>query len=128
MRIYDDFPFDTPKLLRADSFVETCASCGKWVERYPKFLEGDYFWQCYDCGCTSTKCREGRPFGKKSRDWETIVNNFNKMWTSIPYWDWETIVTDPPMKSLDWKAINEWYHSQGMYGAVTFPDEEESTE
>lgn len=68
---------------------------------------------------------EGRPFGKKSRNWEAISNQFNKLWTSIPYWEWDTIETNPPMKSLDWKAINEWYHSKGMYGAVTIPPDDE---
>ena len=37
------------------------------------------------------------------------------MWTDIPEWDWDTVETDPPMKEIDWSAIEAWYRSQGIY-------------
>lgn len=119
-------PVPMPKLLKANSLVETCASCGTWVERYPVFLDGDYFWQCDKCGNTSTKVREGRPFAPKSRDWKIIVERFEELWTMIPQWDWDSIVTEPPMKSLDWNAIREWYESQNIYGAVVYFEVDET--
>lgn len=126
MSLADERPVKAPKLLSCQSLVETCASCGTWVERYPEFLQGDYFWQCDKCGNTSVRIRQGRPYGKKSREWANIVERFEEMFDSIPYWDWETVVTEPPMKTLDWKGLNEWYHSRGMWGAVTYPSEDEA--
>lgn len=114
-KLYDDCPMKAPKLLKVKSLVETCSSCGAWVERYPEFLAGDYFWECEKCGCTSVKIRQGRPYSKKSREWENITNQFNELFLDIPYWDWDSIETEPPMKSLDWVAVEQYFNSQNIY-------------
>ena len=44
-----------------------------------------------------------------------IAKSFADMWTDIPEWDWDTVETDPPMKELDWSAIEAWYRSRGIY-------------
>lgn len=112
----DECPVKPPKLLRAESTVETCSSCGAWVERYPSFLgESDGFWECEKCGCTSVNIRDGKPFAKKSRRWADIVEMFNDLYLDIPHWDWDTVVTDPPMRELDWSAIEAWFRSQNIY-------------
>lgn len=112
----NDCPVKAPKLLKAKSTVETCASCGAWVERYPSFLgENDGYWQCDKCGSTAVKIRDGRPYSIKSRNWSQIVKWFNEGFTNIPEWDWNTIETEPPMKELDWNAIEGWYRSQNIY-------------
>lgn len=121
-------PVKAPKLLKANSLVETCASCGTWVERYPEFMGESEFWQCDKCGNTSVKVRQGRPYSKKSRNWGWINAQFIELFDSIAYWDWDTIVTDPPMKELDWKALDEWYQSRNMYGAVCYPHDEDESE
>lgn len=109
-------PVPAPKLLKANSTVETCASCGAWVERYPSFMgENDGFWECEKCGCTSMNIRDGKPFGRKSRRWSEIVKMFEESYTDIPYWDWDTIETEPPMRDLDWSAIEAWYASQNIH-------------
>ena len=112
----DDCPVKAPRLLKAKSLVETCASCGAWVERYPSFLgEPDGYWQCEKCGCTSVRIRDGKPFGPKSRRWHDLVEMFEDLYLNIPEWDWDTVETDPPMKSLDWEAVEEWFRSQNIY-------------
>jgi hypothetical protein len=109
-------PVSVPKLLKAKSTVVHCASCGAWVRRYPDFLgEDDVFWECERCNNTSQTLREGRPYGKKSRQWAQIVEWFNDCCFDIPPWDWDTVETDPPMSSLDWKALERWYRSQNIY-------------
>ncbi len=109
-------PVPAPKLLKADSLVETCASCGAWVNRYPAFFgESDRYWQCDKCGCTSVKIRDGRPYGSKSRQWEHVVIEFNELYLDIAYWDWDTVVTDPPMHTLDWAAVETWFRSQNIH-------------
>lgn len=112
----DNCPVQAPKLLKAKSTVETCASCGAWVDRYPSFYgESDGYWECDKCGCTSVKLRDGRPFSKKSRKWDEVVQVFEECYLDIPQWDWNTIVTEPPMITLDWGAVEEWYRSQNIY-------------
>jgi hypothetical protein len=116
-------PVKAPKLIKANALVETCASCGAWVERYPEFFgDDDRFWQCDKCGNTSIKIRQGRPYSNQSKQWAWIVEEFEKLWDGSPYWDWETVVTEPPMKDIDWKAIRDWYHSQNIYGYVVTPN------
>lgn len=111
----NDCPVPAPKLLKANSTVEVCSSCGAWAGRYPTFMEGDSFWQCEKCYCTSVKLREGRPYGAKSREWARIVEQFNRLYLDIPYWDWDTIETEPPMKTLDWKTVEEWFRQRNIY-------------
>jgi len=78
-------------------------------------MGGDEMWDCDKCGNTSCYEREGRPYSSKSRKWDWIVEQFNDVYLNIPYWDWDTIVTDPPMKTLDWTAVEEWFRSQHIY-------------
>lgn len=112
----NECPVKPPKLISADSLVETCASCGAWVERYPAFLgDNDSFWQCDKCDNTSVKIRDGRKYGKKSREWSNIVQMFEKYYLDIYPEDWDTIVTEPAMKDLDWDAIRAWNESRGIY-------------
>lgn len=110
-------PVSAPKLIKAKSLVETCASCGAWAERYPEFFgEADnYCWQCEKCSNTSVKIREGRSYGAKSREWENIVKQFNELFLDITPDYWDSVETEPPMKDLDWQAIEAWYRSQGIY-------------
>ena len=109
-------PVPTPKLISAKSTVITCGHCGAWVERYPAFMgEFEDFWQCEKCGYSWIRIREGRPFSRKSRKWDWIVKEFNDLWTDIPHWDWDTVITDPPMASVDWAAIETWYRSMNIY-------------
>lgn len=109
-------PVPAPKLLKADSTVETCASCGAWIERYPTFLgESDSFWQCEKCGCTSVKLRDGRPYGPKSGKWAQVVSMFEDAYLDIPYWDWDKVEAEPPLQSLNWEAIEQWFESQNIY-------------
>jgi len=111
-------PIATPTLLKAPSIVESCASCGKWVHRYPAFL-GEILevWQCEKCGNTSTKCRPGRPYGPQSKQWPTILSEWADCWTNIAPWDRNesVVVCDPPLASIDWWAIEEWYASRQIY-------------
>lgn len=112
----EECPIKAPKLLKAQSTVETCASCGAWVDRYPSFMgESDNFWQCDKCGCTSVKLRDGRPYGAKSRQWAEVVQMFEESYLNIHPGDYSTVETDPPMASLDWQAVEKWYQSQGIY-------------
>lgn len=112
----DNCPVQAPKLLKAKSTVETCSSCGAWVERYPSFLgESDSFWECEKCGCTSVNIRDGRPYSQKNQRWGEIVKLFEETYLQIPYWDWDTVETDPPMNTLDWAAVEAWYRSQNIY-------------
>ncbi len=109
-------PVQAPKLITAKSTVVTCGSCGAWAGRYPSFFgEDDGYWQCDKCGNTSIRERDGRPYSSKSRIWGNIAKSFADMWTDIPEWDWDTVETDPPMKELDWSAIEVWYRSRGIY-------------
>lgn len=109
-------PIQPPKLLRADSLVETCASCGAWVDRYPEFLgESDGFWQCDKCDNTSIKIRQGRPYSRRSRQWQNIVTQFEELFTDIAPQDWDSVICEPPLASLDWNAIEAWYVSHNIY-------------
>lgn len=105
---YENPPIAAPKLLKANSTVETCASCGMWVERYPDFLDSEGFWQCEKCGCTSVKQRPGRPYGPKSKEWHWINERFNDLFIYFAPGDFDAVETDPPMQSLDWKAVKAW--------------------
>lgn len=111
-------PIATPKLLKVPSIVETCARCGVWVHRYPAFL-GEFmgFWRCDKCGNTSIKRRPGRPYGPRSKAWESILSEWEDCWTSIPPWDRSeyVVVCDPPLTSIDWQAIEDWYASRQIY-------------
>lgn len=114
--LYDDCPVKPPKLLRADSVVETCASCGAWVERYPEFMgESDGFWECDRCNCSSVKIRQGRPYGPKSKEWAWVQEQFNMLYLDIAPPDRSTVLCDPPLESLDWNAVEEWFRSHNIY-------------
>jgi ribosomal protein S27AE len=109
-------PVKTPKLLSAESTVETCASCGKWVQRYPSFMgDDDGYWQCEKCGCTSIRSRAGRPYGPKSRRWEWVVEQFNELFLDIAPWDRDTVQSTPPLKELDWESVETWFNANNIY-------------
>lgn len=112
----DGRPVPAPKLIKAYSIVETCWRCGAWAGRYPRFWgDDDGFWQCERCGCTSTRLREGRPYSRKSRQWGQLEKQFNELYTDIPHWYFDTVITDPPMAALDWEAIEAWFRSNNIY-------------
>lgn len=108
-------PVQTPKLLKAKSTVVTCASCGAWSYRIPTFMGTEDMWDCDKCGNTSCYERQGRSYSSKSRRWDDIVKSFNDVWTDIPHWDWDTVETEPPLKDIDWAAIEAWYRSMNIY-------------
>ena len=108
-------PVPTPKLLKVKSTVFTCARCGAWSHRIPTFMDGLDFWECEKCGNTSVHQCEGRPYSNKSREWQRITEWFNDDWTNIAHWDWDTVETEPPLKDVDWKAIEAWYRSMNIY-------------
>lgn len=110
-----NLPVEVPKLLRVKSTVEVCASCGKWACRYPDFVGNEGFWECERCGCTSVKIRDGRPYGPKSKDWGLVKSWFEEFFPDITPEDFDTIETEPPLKSLDWQSIERWFKDQGIY-------------
>jgi ribosomal protein S27AE len=112
----DNCPIKPPKLVKAQSRVESCNGCGRWIERYPSFMgDRDDYWQCEKCGCTSVKIRDGRPYGPKSHHWDNVVKRFEEMYLDIPHWDWDTVETVPSMKELDWEVIEKWFRSYNIY-------------
>ena len=111
----DECPVSAPKLISAKSTKVICARCGAWSYRCPSFMGTDEMWDCDKCGNTSCYEREGRPYSVKSRNWGWIEQQFNELYLDIPYWDWDTVATDPPMKDLDWKAVEAWFRSQNIY-------------
>ncbi len=111
----EECPVQTPKLLKCESTVETCGICGKWVTRYPDFVGNEGFWECEKCGATHVQLWAGRVYGPKSKQWPLIVEWFNDLWLDIPPDLRDTVVTDPPMESIDWEAIEAWYRSQNIY-------------
>ncbi len=117
----DECPVQMPKLISAKSTVVTCASCGAWSYRTPTFMGTDEMWDCDKCGNTSCYEREGRPYSNRSRQWDRILEWFRDTWTDIPHWDWDTVVTEPPMKDLDWQAIEAWYRSHNIYRVFLSP-------
>lgn len=91
------YPFPE-KVLKLESLVEVCSSCGAWVERYPEYLgEDDNFWQCDRCMCTSTTIRQGRPYGPKSKEWSHLMEQLEELWPHMTPYDFRGIVTDPPL-------------------------------
>ena len=112
----DGCPVEVPKLISVQSTVIACSHCGAWVVRYPSFMgEFDDFFQCEKCGCSAIKIRDGRPYSHRSRRWDWVVGSFKESFTDIPYWDWNTVVCDPPLKELDWDAIEQWYQEHNIY-------------
>lgn len=62
------------KIVGIKSHVVTCYSCGAWLGRAPLwYSEGDKGDFCTKCGSTAVRVRDGRPFGKKSKDWEWLL-------------------------------------------------------
>lgn len=109
-------PVKTPKLISAESTVETCYSCGKWIQRYPSFMgDDDDFFQCEKCGSTATRSRKGRPYGPKSKHWEFVQKQFNELFLDISPFDRDTVKSDPPLGSLDWEAVEQWFRSNNIY-------------
>lgn len=91
-----------PKLLKCESYVETCASCHSWVERYPQWLgEMDKSWQCEKCGCSSVDIRVGRPYGPKSREWDWIEKLFYELWPTMEPNDYIGLHTYPQVTNFD---------------------------
>lgn len=92
-----------PRLLRADSMVYTCASCGAWLWRGPAFFGDDDYWECEKCGSHNAKVRPGRPYGPKSRVWDWVEREFNALIKSLPgdYFI-DTVKTDPPLQPHDY--------------------------
>ena len=60
--------------------VVNCYSCGAWLGRLPPYYgsgdKGDY---CHKCGGTAVKTREGRPFGRRHRDWEWMLKECEEL-------------------------------------------------
>ncbi len=114
--LHIDCPVKPPRLLRADSTVEVCASCGSRFDRYPTFMgSDDGFWRCENCGGSLIKAHKGRPYGPQSKDWEWILDQFNKLYLDISPQDRDTVLSVPPLNELDWKAIEAWYRSHNIY-------------
>lgn len=112
----DGCPVQAPKLISAKSTVVRCACCGAWAYRYPTFMGDDDYFECEKCaGCTSVQMSEGRPYGKKSKEWEWIERMFNELFTDISPYERDTVVTEPPLESLDWEAVEAWYRSKNIY-------------
>lgn len=93
-----------PKLYLAKSYVMTCAACGHWMGRWPQFFgdgmdgKGD---SCEKCGNTSVNIREGRPYGRKSKQWEWVESEFQKLWRFMqPEYDDDTVECLPSLPEL----------------------------
>ncbi len=109
-------PVQAPKLITAKSTVVTCGSCGAWAGRYPSFFgEDDGYRQCDKCAIHQSVSATGDHIAASHAFGGNIAKSFADMWTDIPEWDWDTVETDPPMKELDWSAIEAWYRSRGIY-------------
>lgn len=112
-------PVPTPKLISCKSTVELCGSCGAWIRREPTWMMSDLGGECprEGCGGTSVRHREGRPFGKKSRHWELITSWWEEMWHDLPpdREILESVTTVPPLKDVDWAAVESWYRSRNIY-------------
>lgn len=116
--LYEDLPVQTPRLLKVRSTVVRCASCGMWITRFPSFFGAfEGFFHCEKCGRTGIVEKEGRPYGPKSQQWDWIVDEFNHLFFGLETWDFESVVCDPPLESLDWKAIDDWFHSKNIFRA-----------
>lgn len=115
MKKTNDFPVAMPvlKLAKAERFV--CAHCKRPYPRYPAFLGDDGYWQCERCMCTSAYTKDARAFGPHSADWEWIAKAFADCWSCITPDLFDSVVTEPPMASLDWKAIRAWERKHGIY-------------
>lgn len=110
-------PVAAPKLLKAKSTVVLCSNCKAWITRYPTFLGYDDMDHCERCGCTSVIMREGRPYGPKSGLWDWIVAEFREVFSHLDTWEFESVICDPPIESLDWKAIDDWFNENDFHRA-----------
>lgn len=81
------------KLLKVESLVMLCDCCGRWLDRFPAFMGWEGEPDC-ECGCTSVKFEEGRPYGPKSKIWPQIEKYFNELWRHID--EPELVTTEPP--------------------------------
>ena len=114
-KFYADFPFPTPQLIKAYARKEECARCHAWVERYPSFMgDRDDFWECDRCGCTSMYIKDARPYGPLSAKWPQILDWWDEMWRDLPPWDFDTVECDPPLSSIDWPKVAEWFLANGI--------------
>lgn len=91
-----------PQLLLAKSYVFTCTSCHSWQGRIPQFWGQDLGkgYQCEKCGCTSVNIREGRPYGSKSKAWEWVKPEFEKLWRFVIPYDMDTVITKPTLEEM----------------------------
>lgn len=108
-------PINPPKLLSVKSTKIICTSCGSWVGRYPTFSGSDDYWQCERCGCTYLEFKNGRPYGKKSKEWEAIVILFNETFYQIREDEFDTIICNPPLEAIDHELIIKWLAENRIY-------------
>lgn len=112
---YADFPFPTPRLIKAYARKEKCYRCHAWVDRYPSFMgDRDDFWECERCGCTSMYIEDARPYGPNSRKWFQVCEWWEDLWRDLPPWDFDTVECDPPLSSIDWSVVADWYEERGI--------------
>ncbi len=97
----NDHQHEKPRLLRCDSLVVTCASCGAWLDRYAAFEGDEWHWDCPKCGSSNVKIRDGRPFGPKSRKWPDIVKSFDELVQYLPPHINEIVICDPPIRGSE---------------------------
>lgn len=121
----ESFPFNPPALIRVDSVVETCGTCGAWLNRCPIWDYELVDCRCHVCGGSSVRTRLGRPYSRRSRHWNDIQQRFNAVFQFIDPDIRENVVTDPPMSVLPWGEMREWYEKHNMFGVVTVWDEDD---
>lgn len=68
-----------PALKLVKSHAIRCNGCHRWLGRMPQWQNGDLGngFQCEHCGCTSVIISEGRSYGPRYREWQSLVDEFN---------------------------------------------------
>lgn len=97
-------PMPAPKVLKVASLVAVCP-CGRWLGRWPEYLGVE---ECFDPVCPNDDCthtsaiiRQGRAYGPKSKEWASIVEEFNELWPNLSIANFDGLVTDPPLPDID---------------------------
>lgn len=68
------------RVILIKAHVITCYRCGAWLGRTPLIYgDGDKGDFCWKCGCTSVRVREGRPYGPRSRHWDWLSKEAEKL-------------------------------------------------
>jgi len=108
----------TPRLIKTNSIVVRCG-CGRWIERVPEFAysyDGGY--QCPNLYCKNQSIYEekGRGYSHKSKSWGSIESMFYDTWDSLHPDSFDSVVTDPPLKTADlsWQAVRESQKASGV--------------